>query len=73
MMSTDNTQLLRIYLRRLVKSLVPQELGSDYTETVFRELLSLVESKNHDNWYEVDPVLSAIKSRLMSSGGPEIW
>lgn len=73
MMSTDNTQLLRIYLRRLVKSLVPQELGSDYTETVFHELLSLVESKNHDNWYEVDPVLSAIKSRLMSSGGPEIW
>lgn len=72
-MSTDNSQLLRIYLSRLVKELVPPELGSDYGETVFHELLNFIESNQKDNWYEIDKLLAEIKNSFASTGHLENW
>jgi len=56
-----------------VKTLVPPELGSSYTETVYHELIDFIESNNQDRWYEVEDVLLQAKQRLLTKGSFNQW
>lgn len=72
-MPADNIQLLRIYTNRLVKTLVPQDLGSDYIETIYRELIEFLEDSHQDKWYGLDRVLENFKNKFIATGNIGSW
>ncbi|CCH40964.1 Spindle pole body component [Wickerhamomyces ciferrii] len=62
-MSGERPQLLRIYLNRLVRSLVPQELGDEYSKTVFEELMTFIELRSDSRkLYDIQDVITKIRN-----------
>lgn len=63
-MSKDSSRLIKIYLHRLVKTLVPGDLGEEYANTVFQELLQHIEEVSDRRSYELSHVVSEVRSAI---------
>jgi gamma-tubulin complex component 3 len=64
---------MKIYLHRLVKTLVPADLGEEYVDTVFQELLHHIEQgSNHRSNYDIRGLLSDMKPEISSSTFPQV-
>lgn len=77
-MALDSTQVIRIYTTRLVNSLVPQEFGEEYIQSVTRELLNLflARSQNRDATrfrYDIETIMNQFKRMFISTGRISEW
>lgn len=72
-MALDTAQVVRIYTTRLVNSLVPQEFGDEYIQSVTKELLRVFLSSSQPSGYNIDSVLNQFKRMFISTGRTTEW
>lgn len=73
-MELDRNQNIRLYVNRLVTSLVPREFGNEYIQSVSSDLNTyLLEGLHKNNQYDIQQLLNGAKRRFASRGMTEEW
>lgn len=72
-MTLDKGQFIKVYLNRLVHSLVPPEFGAEFTQSLVNEIVTYLLSQNAETRLSLGIVLDQCKSRFLSSHKVQDW
>ncbi|CCE86729.1 Piso0_005238 [Millerozyma farinosa CBS 7064] len=74
-MALDREQLIKVYCRRLVNSLVPAEFGDEYAESLTAELIQQLLSKTSTGATQGDTsqISDHVKQYFLSNNAPDKW
>lgn len=73
-MAFDSHQIKRIYITRLVRSLIPSEFGDEYINSVTNELFRAVETpSNFDRQQRSYDITNQYKQVFLSKGDTKLW
>ncbi|KAI5952145.1 SPC98 [Candida theae] len=71
-MVLDKPQVVRLYVHRVAKSLIPAELGEEYIQSVANELYtSLINTQGVHN--DISTIINKYKSVFLNSGSKQEW
>lgn len=71
-MPLEKSQTIKLYLHRLFNSILPDELGAEYTQTLTNELLQDFSAPSNSP-STPSATLEKVKSLLLASGNRESW
>lgn len=70
----DKQRLVKVYLHRLVGSLLREDFGAEYTQSLVNELLQdLFNSPSAPSTKSAESALNTVKSLLLASGQSDTW
>lgn len=72
-MTLDKGQFIKVYLNRLVHSLVPSEFGAEYTQSLVNEIATYLLSQNPESRLNLGIVLDQCKTKFLSSHRVQDW
>lgn len=73
-MELDRNQIVRLYVNRLVNSLIPSEFGEEYIQSVSADLNAfLLEGLHKNNNHNIQHLLNGVKQRFLSRQLTEEW
>lgn len=72
-MALDRDQFIKVYLNRIVNSLVPPDFGAEFTQSLASEIVNYLLPQNEDARPGLRIALDQCKSRFLSSGQVENW
>lgn len=72
-MAPDKTPLVRLYINRLVNTLVPSSFGAEYTQSLVSDLLAHLESHPSLNDLSLPQLLDQFKMHFSSQGKIKEW
>lgn len=72
-MAADKTLFVKLYINRLVNTLVPSEFGSEYTQSLVSDLLAHLESQSSAGQPSLPDLLEKIKRQLSIDGRTKEW
>lgn len=72
-MALNKDRVIKLYLRRLVDSMIPDGLGEEYNESFANDLMENLSKATTTNQNNIDETMNHFKSKLLRDGKREEW